>query len=186
MNRKLIHILNQGGIAVIPTDTIYGIVGSALDPEVVEKIYFLRKRNKSKPMIVLISDISDLKKFNVRLSAADLKILKKNWPGEVSVIFNVILKKFQYLHRGNKTIAFRMPDSKKLRNLLKKTGPLVAPSANTEGNPPSETISEAKKYFGNKVDVYVDGGKISGKPSTLISLKEGQITVLREGRVKFF
>jgi len=74
-----------------------------------------------------------------------------------------------------------MPAPKSLRNLLFKTGPLIAPSANTEALPPSRNIAEAKKYFGNKVDLYIDGGEIVGQPSQIIRLNtDGTIVVLRE------
>jgi len=81
-------------------------------------------------------------------------------------------------------LAFRLPNKKDLINLIKKVGPLVAPSANIEGKPPAKTISQAKKYFGEKVDFYIDSGKISGPPSTLIEIKNNDIFIKREGAVK--
>ncbi len=76
---------------------------------------------------------------------------------------------------------FRLPSPKPLRNLLLKTGPLIAPSANPEGLSPSKNIEEAKKYFGDSVDFYVDGGEIEAKASKLIKLNnDGSIIVLRD------
>lgn len=173
-------LLLEGRIGVIPTDTIYGIVGSALNRETVEKIYQLRKRDVEKPMIVLISDISDLAKFDVKISKQTERILKNIWPNPVSVVLPCTSEKFTYLHRGKKTLAFRMPKNKWLQDLLKQVGPLVAPSANIEGEPVAETAAEAKKYFGNKV-FYVNHGKITAKPSTLIEIEEGKIKILRQG-----
>lgn len=212
--KKLALLLKEGVIAVMPTDTIYGICGSALNKKTVERIYKLRKRSPQKPMITLISDFDDLKIFgvdvnstqidhtndnritysnekpnnSVNIRAGDIKtFLKKIWPGPVSVILDISdknkIKKFKYLHRGTKTLAFRMPKPKWLRNILKISGPLVAPSANWEGYEPAKTITEAKKYFGNNV-VYYNTGKIVGKPSTLIKLKNGKIEILRQGKVK--
>ncbi len=165
------------------TDTIYGLVGSAILPEAVERIYRLRKRNKNKPMIVLISSIGDLKAFGVRLGAKESKFLRKYWPGKLSVILKVPSKKFFYLHRGTKSVAFRLPKLARLKKLLKETGPLVAPSANFEGERPAASIKEAKKYFKNKVDFYLDGGRQASKPSTLIDFRGKQPIVLREGAV---
>ncbi len=162
---------------MMPTDTIYGLVGSAFSKKAVERIYKVRKRERNKPFIVLISSLNELKKFGVRLPAAHLEILKKLWPGPVSVILpvcqtsNVQCQKFRYLHRGKNTIAFRLPKARWLRNLLKKTGPLVAPSANIAGRPPSFTIRQAKKYFGNKVNFYLDKGILRGRPSSIVELK---------------
>ena len=94
------------------------------------------------------------------------------------------LKKFEYLHRGTKTLAFRIPKAAWLRKLLQETGPLIAPSANFEGEPPALTIRAAKKYFGENVDFYADAGRLVSKPSTLIKIERGKVTVLREGAVK--
>ena len=176
-------ILKKDGIGVMPTDTIYALVGSALSKKAVERIYHVRKREKTKPFIVLISSLKDLKLFGVKVSKEHLKILKALWPldvtrgkpGPVSVILPVRNKKFSYLHRGASaaggSIAFRLPKSKKLINILKKTGPLVAPSANPAGKSPAFTIRKARIYFGDRVDFYVDRGVLRGEPSSIIEIK---------------
>src|SRR5689334_14503518 len=99
-NVEIVKLLNEGKVGVVPTDTIYGIVGSALRPEVVEKIYHLRKRNPDKPFIILISNIDDLDKFEVKLSQKQKEFLKSNWPNPLSIILSSPDKKFEYLHRG--------------------------------------------------------------------------------------
>lgn len=174
-------ILIKGGVGVIPTDTLYGIVGSALLPDTVGRIYKLRRRAPEKPFIILISSINDLNLFGVKLDQFTKNFLETNWPNPLSVILSVTNSKWNYLTCGTKTLAFRMPDNKELLMLLKKTGPLVAPSANFEGEKPAETIKEAKTYFGDSVDLYVDAGKLSGLPSTLVSIKNRQIRILRQG-----
>lgn len=155
----------------MPTDTIYGLVGPAFSKKAVERIYCLRKRDRKKPFIVLIAATHDLKNFGVKPSERTLSVLKKLWPGAVSVILPVPGQKFSYLHRGTNSIAFRLPKDQWLRNYLKKTGPLIAPSANIAGSKPAENIKEAKKYFGSKVDFYLDKGAKKGKPSILIEVK---------------
>ena len=165
------NILKNGGIGVMPTDTIYGIVGSAFNPQTVEKIYTLRKRSKNKPFIILISSLDDLKKFDIKLTGRQRNFLKKIWPNPVSVV----------LPRGKNSLAFRMPKKEKLLELLREVGPLVAPSANIEGQKPAQTLDEAKKYFGDQVDFYIDGGELIAKPSALIELASSGIKVLRPG-----
>jgi len=185
IQKDIAPILKLGGVGVIPTDTLYGIVGSALDKKTVERVYQLRKRELSKPMIILIPSLSDLKKFGIILSSSQKKILGEVWPAKVSVIFECKLKKWEYLHRGQKTLAFRFPADEELVSLLKKVGPLVAPSANLSGKKPAETYLEAKKYFGEDVDFYVDCGKLKSKPSTLVEFgKDGKLKILREGAVR--
>lgn len=178
---KLAALLKDGGIAVMPTDTVYGICGSALNKKTVEKIYRLRKRNLKKPMIILISKLKDLKLFNIKISPKDKKILKKLWPAAISVILECYEDKFDYLHRKTNTIAFRIPKNDFLLKVLSITGPLVAPSANWEGSETAKTISEARQYFGNKA-AYYDAGKIQGRPSSLIKLKDGKFEILRQGK----
>ncbi|MBI2085841.1 threonylcarbamoyl-AMP synthase [Candidatus Daviesbacteria bacterium] len=179
---KIIVLLKTGKVGVIPTDTIYGIVGSALNPHTVEEIYILRKRATNKPMIILISSLEDFKKFSINLTKAQTDFLKKIWPNPVSVVLPCTLAKFTYLHRGKRSLAFRMPRNDELLQILKKTGPLVAPSANIEGEKVAESINQAKKYFGNTIDFYVDGGKLKSRPSTIVQLfKDGTHIVLREG-----
>ncbi len=165
----------------MPTDTIYGIVGSALNPQTVEKIYTLRRRSKNKPFIILISSIKDLKKFDIKLTKKQEVFLKKCWPNPLSVILPCRSERFFYLHRGTNSLAFRMPKNEKLLELLQEVGPLVAPSANIEGAKPAQTLDEAKKYFGGKVDFYIDGGEIISKPSALIVLSDAGVKVLRPG-----
>lgn len=183
---QLIYFLTVGKIGVMPTDTIYGIVGLALNPKTVGEIYRLRKRSLDKPMIILISAVFDLTKFGIILTKNQEIFLKKIWPNSVSVILPCNEEKFKYLHRGTNSLAFRIPGNEILIKIIKKVGPLVAPSANYESEPPSETITDAKCYFGNKISFYLDGGGIKSKPSTIIELSnDRQVKLIREGAFIF-
>ncbi len=184
MFKNEIVILTRGGIGVIPTDTMYGIVGSAMNKKTVERIYTVRKRSLSKPLIILISKISDLAIFKIKVDAGLEKILKKLWPNKVSVILPCKQKKFEYLHRGTNKLAFRLPKDKKLREFISKTGPMVAPSANTEGDKPSKNIKQAQKYFGENVDFYLDKGGMPIVPSTIVEIENGETKIVRKGAVK--
>ena len=90
--------------------------------------------------------------------------------------------KLKYCTR-HKSLAFRLPKDKFVLQILKETGPLVAPSANPEGLPPAENLKQAREYFGDKVFYYGRGG-LQGAPSTLVSLNDGKVGVLRQGAVK--
>jgi len=177
---EVIEQIHLGQVGVIPTDTLYGLVGTAMVPETVTRIYELKKRNPEKPLIVLVSGIEDLEQFGVVVSDALYSQLEHHWPGPVSIILPTIDDTFSYLERGSGGIAFRVPNDGELLSLLKATGPLVAPSANPEGLPPATTIEEAKDYFGSDIMFYLDGGKKDGLPSTIISIdEEGNETKLR-------
>jgi L-threonylcarbamoyladenylate synthase len=172
-------ILTAGGVGIVPTDTLYGICASALSKRAVERVYRLKGRDEGKPFITLISSADDLKLFGVKLSAEQKEYLASVWPGPVSVILPVVLKKFAYLHRGTNSIAFRLPKNPKLQKFLQESGPLAAPSANPQGLLPARTVAEAKKYFGDAVDFYIAGGTKDGKPSKIVSLVSGAPEVLR-------
>jgi len=161
-DENLIELLRRGGVVVMPTDTIYGIVGRADMIDVVSRISKLKKRSPEKKFITLIADWGETKKFGVDSDAYTIPEYDK----PTSVII--------------KDTSFRVPRDEKLRELLHKTGPLIVPSANPEGEPPAETIVEAKKYFGGAVDLYIDGGTLLGKASQLIRLHEdGSVRILR-------
>ena len=183
--RKAEEVLKNDGVIVLPTDTLYGIIGKALSKKTVERIYEIKGRDKSKPFIVLITSYKDLEIFGVKITREQAKILKKFWPGKVTVILPCLLKKFEYLHRGKKSIAFRMigPKNKNLFNLIKKVGPVVAPSANPQELKHANTITEARKYFGNKIDLYINSGPKTGKSSTLIKFGNDKLIILRQGKV---
>lgn len=182
MDQKIIDQIKIGEIGVIPTDTIYGLVGSAFSHEVVKKIYLVKNRDLNKPFIILISSISDLNKFNVDLTDQARRYLEIIWPGPISVILPCSDPKLEYLHRGTQSLAFRVPKNDYLLNFLTQTGPLVAPSVNPEGKPPASDINQAKQYFGDQIKFYLNGGTMLGQPSTLIKIEENQIIILRQGK----
>ncbi|MEI6478882.1 MAG: L-threonylcarbamoyladenylate synthase [bacterium] len=181
--KDIVSIIDEGGIGVLPTDTILGLVGSAFSKKAVEKIYNVRQRDKDKPLIILIENSNDLKNFGVK----DIPVaaLEKIWPDKVSIIFEIHNKKLKYLDRGTKSLCFRMPKDRSLRDILKRTGPLVAPSANIQGMTPAKNITEAKKYFGDKIDFYLSGKTKSIKPSTILRYlpQEKLFKLEREGGI---
>ena len=175
---EVIKILKNGGIGVMPTDTIYGVVASVWNEKSVEKIFEIKNRDRKKALIVLISEIKDLEIFGVKIDLKTKSFLQKIWPGPVSVIFPVS-SKWSYIDRGIGKIAFRLPSLEWLREFIKMSGPIVAPSANSEGEKPAENIIEAQKYFGNKVDFYLDGGNLKGEPSSVVEFVNGEVEVVR-------
>lgn len=183
VQHQILPILKKDGVVVMPTDTIYGVVASIFSPKAVEKIFSIRRRDRKKPVIILIGDMGDLTPFSVTLDPATQKFLHSVWPGKVSVVFPVKGEKWVHLHRGTHSLAFRLPDDSALRALIKMTGPLIAPSANPAGFPPATTVAAAKKYFGDQIDLYIDGGVRESAPSTLVAWTPEGVTLLREGAV---
>jgi L-threonylcarbamoyladenylate synthase len=162
-SNTLIEILNKGGVAVIPTDTIYGLVGKSNNKDAIARIYKIKGRSPEKKLINLISAWEDVKDFGIDISR--YKIPEFNEPTT-------------YIIEGT---SFRIPKNTQLKELIKTTGALVAPSANPEGLPPAKNIYEAKGYFATEVDIYIDGGNLEGKASKIIKVgKEGAFEIIRE------
>lgn len=176
---KAISRFNNDSIGVIPTDTIYGISCKVSNKNLVEKIYKIKNRDLSKPLIILISDVLDLNLFNITIDEKIQKHLKLLWPGPNTIILPCPHEKFKYLHRGTNQIAFRIPNKPQLIDLLKKTGPLVSTSANPEGQPPAKSVEEAQKYFTNTIDFYIDEGILDNKASTIYKIENNKLEILR-------
>jgi L-threonylcarbamoyladenylate synthase len=175
----LIQILDTGGVAVLPTDTVYGIVCRAADENAVKKLYGLKSREK-KPGTVIAASIDQL--VDIGIKRRYLKAVEQYWPGPISI---EIPHNVAYLSQSTGRQALRVVKEPKLIKLLEKTGPLLTSSCNHPGEKPADNIEEAIKYFGSKIDAYVDGGDLSGRqPSTLIRVIDDAVEVIRGGSVK--
>ncbi len=181
---NIINKIKEGGVVVLPTDTLYGLHASVFNKDAVSKIYDLKKRTLSKPLIILISSWEDLDKLNIIISDNIKSKLEQWWPGSLSVILPCTDSKLEYLHRGTNSLAMRWPDYSILNDIIKETGPLVSTTVNIEGEEPANSTEVAKSIFGDKVDAYLDDGPRSGTHSTLIRVNGDDIEVLREGVVK--
>ncbi len=190
--QAIIAQLKEGSIGILPTDTLYGIVAPALNQKAVERVYAVKGRRPDKPCIILISEISDLGQFGINPDMQTADILTSLWPGPISIVLpcqaealakDGLADNLEYLHRGTKTLAFRLPQNDELRDFLRETGPLIAPSANLEGKEPAHTIADAESYFNGRVDFYADGGTLEGAASTVIALENGKVKILRQGPI---
>lgn len=173
-------LMKPTAVGVIPTDTVYGIVARASDRDAVTRLYWLKHR-EHKPGTMIAANIDQLVELGFKRRY--LQAVERFWPGAVSVV--IPCPELEYLHQGVQSLAVRIPENEKLRDLLAHTGPLLTSSANQPGEPPANTVAEARGYFGDAVDFYEDGGDISGmKPSTVIRMVDDAVEVLRDGAVK--
>jgi L-threonylcarbamoyladenylate synthase len=172
--------LQSGGVGIIPTDTVYGLVAAANSEEAVKRLYDLKAR-EGKPGTIIAASIDDLAKLGIK--ARYLKAVADYWPGAISIIIPTG-PELEYLHEGVGSLAVRLPADPQLMEFLEQTGPLLTSSANHPSEPIANTAGEAKKYFGDSVDFYVDSGNLSGRePSTIIRVVDDAIEVLRQGAV---
>ncbi len=179
------EILRDGGIVAIPTETVYGLAGNALDENVTDKIYAAKGRPSDNPLIVHISDISQWAPLVSEIPESALALADKYWPGPLTVILPKSEIVPDKVSGGLSTVAVRMPSDKIARAIIEKAGvPLAAPSANTSGKPSPTSAKYVIEDLKGKVDAIVDAGDCSvGVESTVISLCETPPRLLRPGGV---
>ena len=177
---KASQIINQGGIAVFPTDTVYGIGCDPYNKDAVKKIYEIKSRDVSKPFPVLVysKEIAERIAFFDRFTK---KIVERFWPGPLTIILKLTDESLKKSLNVTDKIAIRVPNHKCTLELLKKCNLLVGTSANISGHSsftnPDECLNNIQKY-----DVFVDGGTITSKAeSTIIEIENEEIKIIREG-----
>lgn len=180
LDDELTGILGAGGVGVLPTDTVYGLVCAAVQPVAVARLYSLKDRDH-KPGTVIAANVEQL--VELGLKRRYVSAVEHLWPGPLSIV--IPTSTLGYLDQGVGGLAVRVTNQAALTALLLRTGPLLTSSANQPGEPVAVTVAEAKAYFGNTVDFYVDGGDLSGRPaSTLIRVVDDAIEVIRQGAVQ--
>jgi len=171
--KKSKKYLDQNKCIAVPTETVYGLAANAYSTTAVKKIFKLKKRPKSNPLIVHYSSLSELKK-DCLINNNFLKLYRKFCPGPITFVLE--LKKNSKISKivtnNNKTLAVRFPKHKILKNLLKILNyPLAAPSANVSTRLSPVKAEDVKEEFGNKISYILDGGKSKvGIESSILSL----------------
>ncbi len=179
--KQAVSLLKQGKVIIFPTETVYGIGADALNKKAVKRIFSLKKRPGSQPLQILIGNIKDIKKTATKISPKVLGLMKKNWPGPMTII----VKKKKYIPdivtSGLKTVGLRMPDHQLTLEIIRALGrPIAASSANISGKRPPKTAKEAARHFKSGVALVIDGGRCRiGKASKVMDATTANIRVLR-------
>ena len=181
--RKSVEIIENGGVIIFPTDTVYGIGCNPYDANAVKKIYEIKSREKIKSLPVLASSIQIVKQISI-IDEFTENIIKKYWPGPLTLILKLKDKNLKKSLNLEDKIAVRIPNSECTLKLLNKCNLLVGTSANVSGDSsftdPQECMKNVKNY-----DVFVDGGTITSKgESTIIEIENEKIRIIREGALK--
>lgn len=192
------RILRSGKISIVPTDTVYGIVGDATRERVVQRIFVLKQRPPEKAFPVFVKDIPSARYF-AYISDKKAKFLGKVWPGPVTVIFRnkeklpknltqpISLRDMAGQAGGKGMIGIRIPNHSFLLKLLSRLDfPLAQTSANISGKPPARNIGDIKRYFEEaevEPDLIIDAGELSGRSSTVADFTGKEPVVLRTGLV---
>jgi L-threonylcarbamoyladenylate synthase len=180
-----VTLLRQGGIVAFPTETYYGL---AVDPDcavAVNKLYRVKKRQKDKPLLVLIEKMEQLETVAQEVPPVYLPLIKKYWPGPLTLVFQA-QKNINQLITGNTgTVGVRIsphPIAQELVRLMEK--PITATSANISGFSPARSSQEVFEMFGDTVDYVVDGGKTkAGLCSTILGIRRGRLFIIRHGQI---
>ena len=177
---KASKIINQGGVAVFPTDTVYGIGCNPYNNDSVKKIYEIKDRDMSKPLPVLVYSKEIAEKI-VLFDEFTKKIAEKFWPGPLTIVLKLKDENLKKSLNLNEKIAIRVPNHKCTLELLKKCNYLVGTSANISGQ---KSFTNSEECFRNvqNYDVFIDGGSIQSQAeSTIIEIENEKINILREG-----
>lgn len=179
--------IKEGGVVGMPTETVYGLAANALSSNAVKKIFEAKGRPSDNPLIVHISDLEDIEKYGlVKEVPTVAKLLaEKFWPGPLTIIMPKSDNVPEITTGGLDTVAVRLPADINARKLIKASGcPLAAPSANISGSPSPTTANHVFADMNGKISAIIDGGECKvGLESTVVSVRDDVITVLRPGGV---
>jgi len=177
------QIVAGGGVIAFRTDTFYGLGANPFNSSAVKRIRDLKGREDDKPILVLISDAEQVNRLLEKRSTAFDELASRGWPGALTIIGEASLELPNELTAGTKTVGLRLPDDDKVRALVGACGgALTATSANPSGEFPARTAEDVSRYFGERIDLIVDGGKTEvDQPSTVVDASAGELKLVREG-----
>lgn len=181
-------IIAGGGVIAFRTDTFYGLGADPLNRDAVCKIRDLKGREDDKPILVLISDLSELTRFMIEPGDANTafqKAVKLFWPGPLTLVTRARADLPPELTAGTETIGLRLPVDERVRLLVRHCGgALTATSANVSGKPSAFTAEEVQAYFPEGLDMIIDGGYASSAvPSTVVDVTGAHPRIIRPGAI---
>lgn len=182
---KAADIIKSGGLVAFPTETVYGLGGDGLNPEASMKIYAAKGRPSDNPLILHISDISQLSTLVSEIPENAKRLASEFWPGPLTMILkksNIVPKETS---GGLDTVAIRFPENRVAQALITSSGtPIAAPSANTSGRPSPTRASHVEFDLSGKIDMIIDGGACEfGLESTIVDLSGEVPCLLRPGSI---
>lgn len=169
-------VIKLGGLVAFPTETVYGVAANLLDKKAVERLYRVKRRPRSKPFTVHISDLNSIKDMECRITKSARPLIDKFWPGPLTIILRA---------KNGAKIGFRMPANRIALDLIRAAGvPVIAPSANVSGSGAPSTAKAVLKELDGKIDALLDAGRAEfGVESTVVDLTARPARILREGAI---
>jgi len=179
-------VLRRGELAVLPTDTVYGVAADAFNPGAVDALLAAKGRGRDMPVPVLVANPEMLTALVGTLPDSVATMTAALWPGALTVVVRHTPHLSWDLGETRGTVAVRMPDDPIALALIERTGPLAVSSANRSGHPPATTMLDARLQLGAAVAVYLDGGpRSSATPSSIVDATGDGLRLLRDGAIPF-
>jgi len=178
--KKVSEIIKGGGVAVVPTETVYGFAADAFSTSAKDMIYKIKGRSYKKPLVIMTPDIESVK-ILVDIPKKALKVAQKFWPGQLTLIFPTT-ELGKMLSGGRDNLGIRIPNHEFMLKLLKEIGtPIWTTSVNSSGKKSAKTYEDALGFDGI-ADVIVDGGKCEFSfESTVIDMVKFPYIIVRKG-----
>jgi tRNA threonylcarbamoyl adenosine modification protein (Sua5/YciO/YrdC/YwlC family) len=178
---RVVDCLKQGGVIVYPTDTTYGIGCDIFNKKGVKKIYQVKQRDPRKPFSFICADLSDAALY-CQVSNFAFKTMKRNLPGPYTFVLEATRIVPDLLTTKQRTVGIRIPDNPIALAIVRELGhPLVTTSANLSGGETANDPLEIEEQMGRMLEMVIDGGILMSDPSSVISLVDDRVEVLREG-----
>lgn len=181
---RLVKVLRDGDIAVVPTETVYGIVGDATDDTVVHKIYDVKNRDYSKPLTVMVSSRDMIMDYVSELSEVEEKLIDTYCPGKLTILFKKNDKISDLVTSGSPYVGLIWPDCPELVQAISEFGkPIIATSANISSYNTITRVDMLDKSIYDKVAYVYDGGEIANSSSTIVKVSDNKVEIIREGEL---
>jgi len=176
-------VMEEGGIVAFPTESFYGLGVDATNPEAIKKLYKLKKRDSSLPLLILIPSINELSKYAASVPSKARIIGENFWPGGITMIFQSSPVLPPELTAGKGKVGIRVSSHPTANGLSREVNfPITATSANLSGEPPCVNADQVADLFGNDLDLILDSGATEGKnSSTILDVTINPPVIIREG-----
>lgn len=180
-------VIRAGGIVALPTETSYGLAVDPLNAEALRRLFAIKQRPPSKPVLVLIDRIEQLPLLAAETPSVYEPLMKQLWPGPLTLIFPALQVLPYFLTAGTGTVGIRISSHPlAIRICRHLDSAITATSANISSRPPARSVREVNEIFGDQVDLVVDGGRLdSVAPSTIVNQAAGRLLLVRDGVLPF-
>lgn len=180
--RKAVDVLRDGGVIIYPTDTVYGLGCDLSNKRGIERIYDIKKRNKKQPLSFVCSDLKHISQY-AQVTDYAYKTMKRLLPGPYTFILEASRLVPKIIMPKRPTTGIRVPDNEICLSLIRELGqPIISTSVKTQGGEDLGNPNIIDEHFGRIVDLIIDGGIIDPQPSSVISLIDDTVDVIRIGK----